>query len=80
MRNKKILKISFESVNNKDKKTLKQKFHDYSREIIIKNVEKTTKLRRAKLTFKKKIIVFLLRHLHIRENCIENEIIALASR
>ena len=38
------------------------------------------KLRRARLTFKKKIIVLLSRHLHIRENCIKDEIIAFASQ
>ena len=79
MRNEKVFKILFKFVNNKDKKALKQKFYDYSREVAIENVEETTKLRRAKLTFKKKTIIFLLRHLHIRENCIKGEIIAFAS-
>ena len=80
LRNKKIFKIFLESVNNKDKKTSKQKFYDYSREIAIENVEKTTKLCRTKLTFKKKIIVLLLRHLRTRKDCIKSEIIAFTSR
>ena len=39
-----------------------------------------TELRRAKLTFKKKIIVLLSRHLRIREDCIEDEVIVFTSR
>ena len=80
MRNKKIFKIFFEFINNKDKKTSKQEFYDYLREIAIKNVEKMTELRRAKLTSEKKIIVFLLHHLHIREDCIKDEVTAFASQ
>ena len=80
MRNEKIFKIFFKSVNNKNKKALKQKFYDYLYEIAIKNVEKTTKLCRTKLTSEKKIIVFFSRHLYIRENCIKDEIIAFASQ
>ena len=45
LRNKKVFKVFFEFVNNKDRKILKQKFHDYSREIAVENVKKTTKLR-----------------------------------
>ena len=63
MRNEKIFEIFFEFVNNKNKKVLKQKFHNYSRKIVIENVEKTIKLRRTKLTSEKKIIIFLSRHL-----------------
>ena len=80
LRNKRIFKISFKFVNSKDRKALKQEFHDYSREIAIENVEKTIKLRRAKLTSEKKIIIFFSRHLRIRKNCIKNEVIAFASR
>ena len=79
MRNEKIFKVLFKFVNRKDKKVLKQKSYDYSCEVEIKNVKKTTKLRRTKLTFKKKFIVLLSRHLHIQENCIENEIIVFVS-
>ena len=80
MRNKKIFEILLESVNNKDKEISKQEFYNYSYEVAIENVEKTTELCRAKLTFEKKIIIFLLRHLHIQKNYIENEIIVFASR
>ena len=80
MRNKRIFEISFKFVNNKDKKVLKQEFQNYSREIAVENVEKMTELRRARLTFKKKIIIFFLCHLRTRENCIKNEVIAFALR
>ena len=80
MRNEKILKIFLEFANSKNKETLKQEFYDYLREIVIENVEKAIKLRRARLTSEKKIIVFLSRHLRTREDCIEDEIIASASR
>ena len=80
MRNEKVFKIFLEFANNKNKKTLKQEFHDYSREVAIENVEKTTKLRRTKLTSEKEIIVFFSYHLRIRENCIKDEIIAFTSR
>ena len=76
MRNERIFKISLEFINNKNRKTLKQEFHDYSREVAIENVEKTTKLRRTKLTSEKEIIVFLSRHLCIREDCIKGGVIA----
>ena len=58
MRNEKIFKIFFEFVNNKNKEVLKQKFYNYSREIAVENIKKTTKLRQAKLTFKKKLLYF----------------------
>ena len=79
LRNEKIFKVFLKFVNSKDKKALKQKFYDYLREVAIENVEKTIKLRQTKLTFKKKIIVLLLRHLRIRESCIKDEIIAFTS-
>ena len=79
MRNEKIFKIFLESVNNKNKEVLKQKSYDYSREIVIKNVEKMTKLCQTKLTFEKKTTVLFSRHLRIRKNCIKNEIIVFAS-
>ena len=80
MRNEKIFEIFFKFVSSKNKRTLKQKSHDYSREIVIENVNEIIKLRRTKLTFKKKIIVFLSRHLCIRKNYIKNKVTAFASR
>ena len=80
MRNERIFEISFEFVSNKDKEISKQEFHDYSREVAIENVEKATELRRTKLTSEKKIIILLSRHLRTRGDCIEDEIIAFASR
>ena len=80
MRNEKVFKISFEFVNNKNKEILKQKFYNYSRKVAIENVKKTIKLRRAKLTSEKKIIIFLLHHLCIQKNYIKDEIIVFASR
>ena len=80
MRKKRILEIFFEFTNSKDKKTLKQKFHDYSHEIAIKNIKKMIKLRQTKLTFKKKIITFLSRSFHIRRNRIKGEAAAFTSR
>ena len=80
MRNERIFEILFEFASNKDKKTLKQKFYDYSREVAIESVEKMIKLRRTKLTFKKKIIVLFSCYLCIQEDCIKDEITAFTSR
>ena len=65
MQNKRIFKTFLKFVNNKDRKVLKQKFHDYLHEIAIENIEKIIELRRAKLIFKKEITVLLLYHLCI---------------
>ena len=80
MRNKKVFEVFLEFASSKDKEVLEQKFHDYSREIAVENVEEVTKLRRTKLTSEKKIIVLFSRHLCIREDCIKDEVIASASR
>ena len=80
MRNEKIFKIFLESANNKDKEISKQEFYNYSHEIAVENVKETTELRQTRLTFKKKIIIFLSCYLCTRKNCIEDEIIAFASR
>ena len=58
LRNKKVFEIFLKFVNSKDKKVLKQKFHDYSREVVIKSVNEATELRWTKLTFKKKLLYF----------------------
>ena len=46
-------------------------------EIAVENVEKTTKLRRAKLTFKKKIIIFFSRHLYIKKVILKAKLLRL---
>ena len=48
--------------------------------MIIEVVKKAQKLHRAKITYEKKIAIFLSRYLRIKESCIKNEIIAFALR